>query len=448
MSPPQRSSTLWKATWWVARKELVTSFRDRQTAIYAVVLPICLYPVLFWLMIQGALLVQGRREHTRVTVGVITAPGIEVPDGLIQALQTSPGGPEAGEDSAAGTGTTLQRVDAEILGAADGEGAVVEWWHAPAEAPRDALLWLGGTGRGDEAPALLCYDSTQSRSTLAEERSRARVEAFAGDLRDAAARTRGKDPRDLDPLSVESRNIAPAAEMGAFVLSMLLPLLLVVMASMGAFYPAVDLTAGERERGTSETTMILPVPRLAIHQGKIIAVCVSALLATALNLLALGLSAGHLLEMVSLGASIEIELPVSAFLAITPLALLFAFSVSALLTGIAALAKSFKEGQALLGPVQMLFIVPAMAGVIPGLELTAKTAMIPVVNVVLAFRSMLRGESLPLEYTVTALSLLVYAVLAIAFAVRILSRESLQVSSDSVPFKQLFRFLRSSGSTR
>jgi sodium transport system permease protein len=438
MSPPSRPPTLWKATWWIARKELVTSFRDRQTAIYAVVLPVCLYPVLFWMMIQGALLVQGRREHTAVTVGVIHAPATEIPGGLVEALQDS------GEVETEGL-PPLRRVDATILGTATGEEAVRESWRSPTESHRDALLFLGAEG---EAPALLCYDSTDSRSTLAEKRVKARVTSFAAELREDAARELGRDPRDLHPMAIDSRNLAPAEEMGAYVLSMLLPLLLVVMASMGAFYPAVDLTAGERERGTSETTMILPVPRLAIHQGKIIAVCASALLATALNLLALGLSAGHLLKMFSLGAAIEIELPVSAFISIAPLALLFAFAVSALLTGIAALAKSFKEGQALLGPVQMIFIIPAMAGVIPGLELTAKTAMIPVVNVVLAFRSMLRGEELPLEYALTALSLLICAVAAIAFAVRILSRESLQVSNESISFKHIFHFLRSRGSTR
>jgi sodium transport system permease protein len=194
--------------------------------------------------------------------------------------------------------------------------------------------------------------------------------------------------------------------------------------------------------------MILPIPRLAVHQGKIIAVCLSALLATSLNLLALGLSAGHLLKMIAAGSSVEIELPLLAFVAITPLALLFAFSVSAILTGVAALAKTFKEGQALLGPVQLLFIMPAMAGVIPGLDLTVQTAFVPVVNVVLAFRSILRGEVLPLEYTLTALSLLAYALLAIWFAVRVLSRESLSVSNETIPLHHIFRFLRSSKSAR
>jgi len=431
-------------------KELRTSFRDRQTAIYAVVLPICMYPVMFWLMIQGALLVQGRREHTAVHVGLATAPGVEVPAGLVEALASPEGvaetlnteeSPDAEELTAK---TPLKVVDVEVVGeAADAETAFAEW-----RGEADALLYLDAPGDPENAPALVCYDSTESRSNLAESRLDARVGDFAESLRVAAAKTTGVPESDLHPIRSDSRNLAPDEQMGAFMLSMILPLLLVVMTVMGSFYPAVDLTAGERERGTSETTMILPIPRLAVQQGKILAVCASALLATALNLLALGLSAGHLLEMIAVGSSIQIELPMMAFLSIAPLALLFCFSVSALLTGIAALAKSFKEGQALLGPVQLLFIMPAMAGVLPGLELNTQTAFVPVVNVVLAFRAMLRGEALPLAYTLTALSLFVYAWLAIAFAVRVLSRESLSVGSETIPLRKLFGFLRTEKTTR
>jgi ABC-type Na+ efflux pump permease subunit len=225
-------------------------------------------------------------------------------------------------------------------------------------------------------------------------------------------------------------------------------MLLVVMTVMGAFYPAVDFTAGERERHTAETTMLLPVPRLAVHQGKILAVCVCAVLATSLNLLALGLSAGHLVNMLREGRTIDIVLPIGAFLSVLPLALLFAFFVSAVLTGVAALARTFKEGQALLGPVQMLFIFPAMAGAIPGLELDRVLCFVPVVNVVLAFRALLKGQSMPVEYLLTALTLLVLAVVATWVALRILSRESLVASEKGFSISQMWRVLRSSGGAR
>lgn len=435
---------VWRATWWVAKKELVTSFRDRHTAIYAVVLPIALYPVMFWMMIQGTLLVQGKREHSQVQVGIATEAAETLPEDLVPALAHS----RWDELPADPTGEALpaiEVVELTTLGQANSLDAAFEARTEHGSTPDDAVLFLP---EDPDLSSQIAYDSTDSTSSLAEARVRRRLARFADAVRDQAADEAGLDPRALQPVASESHNLAPDEEMGAFILSLLFPLLLVLMTVMGAFYPAVDLTAGERERGTSETTMILPIPRVAVHQGKILAVCASALLATSLNLLALGLSAGHLLKMIAAGEGIVIELPVSALLSITPLALLFTFSVSALLTGIAALAKSFKEGQALLGPVQMIFILPAMTSVLPGLELTVQTALIPVVNVVLAFRSMLRGDSLPLEYTLTAFCLLVYAVLAILFAVRILSRESLGLSNETIPLKRLFSFMKSSTSAR
>jgi ABC-type Na+ efflux pump permease subunit len=408
-------------------------------AIYAVVLPICLYPVLFWLMIQAALVVQGRREHTEVRVAVATAPGVEVPEGLLAALARPA---EGGDDRP----TELERLDPVLVGEAPGAEAA---WAAARVAgdggPYDAVLFLGA---GGTSPTVLAHDSTDAGSDLAERRLRARLEAFADSRREAAARAAGVDPRELQPVSRDRRNLAPDEDMGAFVLSILLPFLLVLMAVLGAFYPAVDLTAGERERGTAETTAVLPVPRLAVHQGKILAVCATALLATGLNLFAIALSGAHLLEMLGAGSKVSIELPVAAFVQVLPLALLFAFATSALLCGIAALARSFKEGQALLGPVQMLFLLPGMAGMIPGLESSAPLAAAPVIGLVMTFRDLLRGESEPLAYGVCALSLLVQAVLAILFARRVLSREGLGAAAETIPLTRLLRFLRSSGQSR
>jgi ABC-type Na+ efflux pump permease subunit len=195
------------------------------------------------------------------------------------------------------------------------------------------------------------------------------------------------------------------------------------MTVLGAFYPAVDLTAGERERRTEDTTLLLPVPRLAVHQGKILAVCAAALIATALNLLAIGLSAGHLLSLARLGDGAQVELPLAPLVALAPLAALFALFVSAVLTGVASFARTFQEGQALLGPVQLAFIAPAMAGAVPGIESSIGFAFVPVLNVVLAFRGLLLGQSQPLFYALTALALCAYAALATWIALRALSRE-------------------------
>ena len=164
--------------------------------------------------------------------------------------------------------------------------------------------------------------------------------------------------------------------------------------------------------------------RATVLQGKILAVAALAMTATLLNVLALGLSVGHLLTMLKGGgANIDFDVPWTAFAAITPLALLFAFFVAATLMVFASQAKTFKEGQAALGPLQLLFYLPAMAGAMPGLVLTKTLACVPVLNVVLAFRDLLKGRWAPVEYSLVAISLLVFALLAVRGATWFLQRE-------------------------
>jgi len=411
-----------KATLLIALEELRASFRDRQTVLYAVVLPICLYPALFWVMLQGALVLKGREERTAVRLALASAGPQTLPAELVGSLERSLQPAEEGQPA-------IQAVHVErVEEALDAEDARARLAEASGRNAPDALLWLPGDEPGSEpSRARLYYDSSRSRSQWARERVEERLERFVSRRREEAVVNLGGTPDDLVPFDVGQANVAPRRDMVAYLLSYMLPLLLVVMCVMGAFFPAVDVTAGERERSTAETTLLLPVPRKAVHQGKILAVCTASVLATLLNLGALGLSAEHLLSMLSSELGLGTDgIPVLALVAALPLALLFAFFVSAILVGVASLASSFKEGQALLGPVQMVFLLPATAAMLPGLSLDLRWAVVPVVNVVLAYRSMIQGRVLPAEYIVTALALTLYSALAIRLAVRFLSRESLQ----------------------
>ncbi|MEZ6021546.1 MAG: ABC transporter permease subunit [Planctomycetota bacterium] len=150
------------------------------------------------------------------------------------------------------------------------------------------------------------------------------------------------------------------------MLSLFLPMMIVFMSVMGAFFPAVDSTAGEKERGTAETTLLIPIPRSRVLLGKILAT--TTLGTTLLNLISMGLAARHLLMTLGPSVPIDIQFPFLALLYSLPLILLFCFFVSAVLTALAGLTKSFKEGQAMLGPAQLVFILPAVIGVMLGLE--------------------------------------------------------------------------------
>ena len=412
----------------IAWMELLSSVRDRMTVLYAIVLPLVLYPVLLFVAVQVYLLVRGREQHTEVRLGVM-APSDQVQqvgtrgsptEGILQAVcMRAPDEWMPDSNTTTGTATNVEAV--RIVEVRSGEREEALAWLSQADAP-DAVL-LVGTAPG--AQTELVYDSTTERGDLAARRIQPRLATQAENLRLVTAQRNNVPPARMDAVADGGRrDLSPNESKAAFLMSFLLPMLLVFMTLSGAFYPAIDVTAGERERGTHDTTLLLPVDRATVLQGKILAVAALAMTATLLNVLALGLSVGHLLTMLKGGgASLDFDVPWTAFAAITPLALLFAFFVAASLMVFASRAKTFKEGQAALGPLQMLFYLPAMAGAMPGLVLTKTLACVPVLNVVLAFRDLLKGRWAPVEYSLVAISLLVFALLAVRGATWFLQRE-------------------------
>ena len=391
-----------------------------------------MYPALFWVMVQGALIVQGQKGAKNVVVA-LSAPA-EMLDAAREALATDPDQP-VGKVDVVSIDVAPEASDDELRARLDGTD--------DSDSEIDLIVRVPESP-SDESPVDVVFDSTASKSEIARERVESALARWRSNLRGRAAEERAIDPAALDPIVIDSHSVAEKKDQGALMLSLMLPILLIVMSVLGAFFPAVDLTAGEKERHTAETTMLLPVPRTSVHLGKILAVCASAMIALTLNILALGLAAGHLLDQLSgiAGESILVQFPVGAMLEVLPLALLFAFFVSAALTGFASLAASFKEGQALLGPVQMLFIFPAMAAGLPGLTLTAATAWIPVVNVALAFRALLVGDATAIGLAMCALSLTVYAALAIWFSVRLRSNERVALAGETLSARGLVGLLR------
>jgi len=392
----------------VAGKELRSSLRDRQTLLYTVVLPFAMYPLLFWVLLQGAALLRGEDERRAVDVGLTVEPGLaaSLSDARLEAaLAEGPGSRHAGP----------VRVD-RLAPEAEEERLVTG-----REAPLDAVLRLEGEGG-----SAVVFDSTRSRSVLARERVEERIETLGTELRDEAMVAGGASPGELRVLRLDLRDVSSRRDRGAYIFSLLLPMMFVFMGILGAFFPAVDVTAGEKERGTMETTCLLPVGRTGIHLGKVLAVTLAATTAASLNLLGMALAAEHLLSgLAGDGAAFEIVIPWTRLLALFPLGIVFLVTISAFLVAAASFTDTFKQGQSLLGSVQLVLLAPAFVAVMPGLELTPSLALVPVVQTVLAFRTILQeGSALaPGLLALVAVSELVYAALATAVAVHLTSRE-------------------------
>lgn len=406
----------------VAAREIRASFRDRQAVLYTVVLPVAMYPVLFWVILQGFLVIQGVQENTTVEVGLVRGAGAPTTPELAQILGDDEGTASRGA------------VELRPLPQSDRDPAALV--HA---GEVDAVLEPGAL---EDGGARLLMDTTRSRSALAASRVQERMERHAETLR---AEALGHPTSALEPFTLEVVDHAEEDAVSAYVLSFILPMMFVIMVVMGCFFPAVDATAGEKERGTAETTLLLPVPRVAVLLGKVLAVAFAGSLATALGLTGMILAGEHLLA--GLGEEFTIVVPWGGLAGAAPLLFLFVLTTAALLVAVASLAETFKQGQSMVGGVQMALVLPGVLVAMPGIDLTPGLALVPGVQTVLAFQALLRGTGgVGLELVLVSVSQVAYALLALGLSLRIGSREGLLLGAGSLG--RMVQILRTGGAPR
>jgi ABC-2 type transport system permease protein/sodium transport system permease protein len=245
-------------------------------------------------------------------------------------------------------------------------------------------------------------------------------------------RVRGVRSRVV-PVRVLSRSVEADAETnrrnGSPSLATLVPLILILMTITGAVYPAIDLTAGERERGTLETLIASPVPRMQLLLAKYVAVLTVALLTAVVNLAAMiGTVSSIGLGTVLFG---EAGVSLKVLLEIVALLVLFAAFFSAVLLAVTSFARSFKEAQAYLIPLMLVSITPGMLSMIPGLKLQGPLVVTPLLNIVLLARDLLEptGNVEPATAFWVVISTALFAVAAIGVAARIFGTDAILYGS-------------------
>lgn len=210
------------------------------------------------------------------------------------------------------------------------------------------------------------------------------------------------------------------------LLSGLVPLVLILMTITGAVYPAIDVTAGERERGTLEILVAAPVSRLDILFAKYLAVLTVAMLTALVNLGSMSFTlylsgvAEKLLGPQALSPTVWGQ--------VLALLLLFAAFFSAVLLALTSFARSFKEAQAYLVPLMLLALMPGILSLIPALELRSVLALVPLLNVALLTRDLLEGNVHWGSASIVVVATLLYAAAALTLAARIFGAEAVLYS--------------------
>lgn len=244
----------------------------------------------------------------------------------------------------------------------------------------------------------------------------------------------------MRPFEFRGQDLAQGAIRRAAVWAKILPFVVFVWALTGAFYPAVDLCAGEKERGTLETLLSSPASRAEIVWGKLLTVMIFSIATAVLNLVSLGATGqfviSQLQQMPGFGEDLALAPPpflslVWLLVALVPVSALF----SALCLALAAVARSTREGQYYLLPVLLVTAPLMVLAISPGVELDLGKSLVPVSGLVLLLKSLIEGnysQALPYVFPVLGVTA-ICCLLSIRWAVE-------QFSKESVLFRESERF--------
>lgn len=394
----------WRNVSIVYRKELKDSLRDRRTVISMIVVPIFVMPLLT--IFVGAL-----------SARLIGRAFLQVPSVMILGAENSP------QISAA-----LQVLpDIRVVPAASdyAQQIIDKKIRAAVELPSDFDAMIA---RGDTARVRIDIYQGEINSGFTADK----LQRFFRDYRERIVRERLDAhhlPENLvEPLRVEETNVAPPEKVGGVVLGGLVPYFVIILSLTGTMYPAMDLTVGEKERGTIETILCSPISRMSLVLGKFLMVLTASLSTAALAIASMGLTLAAASRMVGgvsrisdMGLQFQIT-PLAViwvFVMIVPLAVLF----SAGLLAISLFAKSFKEAQSYLSPLTIVVFAPAIVSILPGVELNAGLSLIPILNTSLVCKEIVSGTYHWNYVALIFVSSCVYAAAALWVAIRLFQRE-------------------------
>jgi sodium transport system permease protein len=384
-------------------KEVVDTIRDGRTLFLLVALPLVMYPALFAGLGYFERIMRQKQQEATVSV-VILNPGdarqlVDLLSGREKMnVMRLPGN---SEESA----SRLIREEVVQL------GVLVP------PAFEDSLL------AGRMATLVLLYDGANVASVDAREKVTNALNEYKSKVVRTRLETRGLDISILNTVQIDSRNVATAGEMGAFVVSMMVPFFLIILMCAGAQHTAIDVTAGEKERSTLETVLATSANRTEIVFGKFLAVLLTAFATTVTGLVGLLLTIFGGFSLISGAAGEKLVISFSSVLALLVTLIPAMIFVAATFVAIGCFAKSTKEGQTYSSYFYMVIMVAAVMTIFPGVDMGLKGFAIPLIGVLFLGREILSGGFVLSHVAAALLSTLAIAVGALFLSVRLFSNE-------------------------
>ena len=389
-------------TFTIFRKELIDTLRDRRTLIMMIVVPVLLVPIMLLVVVKVGALLERKASEKQLKIAVVGAEyapdlhSLIASDSLMTVIQ----------------GIAIEDVAAAVRGDSV-DGAIV----IPS-------TFLDRINADRQAAVQLYYQSTRSLNVV-ERRLRDIIEEYAEEIVGRRIERLNLDAQLFDAIEIVDFDVATVKERIGETAGRLLPYMFILFCFMGSMYPGIDLGAGEKERGTLETLLSSPASRLEIVLGKFLVISLIGLASAMISIGGLYIAVlqikeipeqimaviTDILNLTVIGMIVSLLIPLEAFFA-------------AVILAVSIYSKSFKEAQSSLTPMSFVVIVPVLIGLMPGMELTWKTALIPILNVSLASKDVISAAIDPTHLALVYGSLLLLAAVSIVFCVKWFNREA------------------------
>ena len=388
----------------VYRKELTEALRDRRTLISSLIVPLILFP----------LLTAGLGAAISAIVGKAKE---EIPKVMIVGGEDSPKILEVVRN--------IEKVEIVPLSPDWKDQIINRQIRAAVEIPPGFQVALA---RQEVVTLQIHTYEGDLKSSIAADNIQKDLETYRTELIKENLASRNLPESALKPFDIKQHNVAPAEKVGGAAFGGVIGYMVILLCLTGSMYPAMDLTAGEKERGTMETILSSPISRLDLVLGKFFLVLTASLVTAALSVASMGISFWGLERLRAFdkagsdAAQLQLHIGpatvLSVFVMVLPIAVLFSAGVMT----IALFAKSYKEAQSYVTPAMFVVIIPAVCAMLP-IDLDAKLALVPILNAALLCKELVTGTYHWNYIAIIFLSTCVYAAAALFLAVKMFRRE-------------------------
>lgn len=395
--------------WLVFVKELIELLRDRKTLFFIIALPMVIFPVLFGLM--GFIAAQSALSEQDKTIRYVIINSDVAPDFTDKMFFHS----------------DFERMELTF----DSKDEIIE---AIQNDELDLVIELDPEHQNKiinlEESTWQVYFNSSSLLAVTKQKIEKVLQSYSASIKQQKLADKGivdvEYERFKKPVVYNEIDTADDRESFGEILGGFIPYILIPLCLTGAMYPAIDLGAGEKERGTIETLLLTPVSRFSLVIGKFLCITTTAMMTVMITIFSMIFWSFIIGEVLNVEQVSEVLAAVGwvdyglIILLLVPVSAIFAASLLA----ISIYAKSYKEAQNYMGPISIFVILPVAVAMIPGINLTFGWSLVPISNVALAVKELFKGT---IDYTYLIpifASTGFFAFLAILFCVHWFNKES------------------------